>query len=86
MIELPYENDYFSMIIILPRENKYSSIYDYLKNEETDFTQIIKNFQTEEVNLYFPRFTYEYQIELNNNLKEMNMINSFHETNADFSI
>jgi len=60
MIELPYENDYFSMIIILPRENKYSSIYDYLKNEETDFTEIIKNFQTEEVNLYFPRFTYEY--------------------------
>ena len=26
MIELPYENDYFSMIIILPRENKHSSI------------------------------------------------------------
>ena len=85
MIELPYENNDFSMIIILPRENKYSSIYDYLENEETNFTEIIKNFQTEEVHLYLPRFTYEYSIVLNNKLKEMNMINSFSQTNADFS-
>ena len=85
MIELPYENNDFSMIIILPRENKYSSIYDYLKNEEINFTEIIKNFQTEEVHLYLPRFTYEYSIVLNNKLKEMNMINSFSQTDADFS-
>ena len=57
MIELPYKDNYnLSMIIILPREDKYSSSYDYLEKENIDFTKLVNNLsKVEEVFLSFPK-------------------------------
>ena len=86
MIELPYKDNYnLSMIVILPRENKYSSSYDYLNKENIDFTKLVNNLsKVEEVYFHFPRFEFEYSIELNDVLKNINMVSAFN-TNADFS-
>ena len=86
MIELPYkDNNNLSMIVILPREDKYSSSYDYLNKENIDFTKLVNNLsKVEEVYFHFPRFEFEYSITLNDILKDMNMILAFSE-NADFS-
>lgn len=86
MIELPYkDNNNLSMIVILPREDKYSSSYDYLNKENIDFTKLVNNLsKVEEVYFHFPRYEFEYSITLNDILKDMNMILAFSE-NADFS-
>ena len=86
MIELPYkDNNNLSMIIILPREDKYSSSYDYLNKENIDFTKLVNNLsKVEEVYFHFPRFEFEYSIELNDVLKNISMVSAFTE-NADFS-
>ena len=87
MIELPYkDNNNLSMIIILPREDKYSSSYDYLEKENIDFTKLVNNLsKVEEVYFHFPRFEFEYSIELNDVLKNINMVSAFTENEADFS-
>ena len=87
MIELPYKDNYnLSMIIILPREDKYSSSYDYLEKENIDFTKLVNNLsKVEEVYFHFPRFEFEYSIELNDVLKNINMVSAFTENEADFS-
>ena len=71
MIELPYKDNYnLSMIIILPREDKYSSSYDYLNKENIDFTKLVNNLsKVEEVYFHFPRFEFEYSITLNDILE-----------------
>ena len=86
MIELPYkDNNNLSMIIILPREDKYSSSYDYLNKENIDFTKLVNNLsKVEEVYFHFPRFEFEYSIQLKDVLKDINMVSAF-TTNADFS-
>ena len=86
MIELPYkDNNNLSMIIILPREDKYSSSYDYLNKENIDFTKLVNNLsKVEEVYFYFPRFEFEYSIELNDILQHINMVSAF-TPSADFS-
>ena len=86
MIELPYkDNNNLSMIIILPREDKYSSSYDYLNKENIDFTKLVNNLsKVEEVYFHFPRFEFEYSIELKDVLQHINMVSAF-TPSADFS-
>ena len=86
MIELPYkDNNNLSMIIILPREDKYSSSYDYLNKENIDFTKLVNNLSiVKKVVFHFPRFEFEYSIELNDILQHINMVSAF-TPSADFS-
>lgn len=74
MISLPYQNSNmdYEMVIILPRDNKYSSSYDYLKKENVNFTKLISKLEiVEEVELYLPKFEIEYEISLNEILKKL---------------
>ena len=86
MIELPYkDNNNLSMIIILPREDKYSSSYDYLNKENIDFTKLVNNLSiVKKVVFHFLRFEFEYSIELNDILQHINMVSAF-TPSADFS-
>ena len=55
IISLPYVSSEinYEMVIILPRDNKYSSSYDYLINENVNFTKLILNLQkVKELELY----------------------------------
>ena len=88
MILLPYKSSKanYNMVIILPRENKYSSSYDYLNNENVNFTKLISNLKkAAEVELYLPKFEFEYENSLKEVLKKMGMIKSFSEKEANFS-
>ena len=82
MISLPYNSSsssLFEMTIILPREDKYSSSYDYLEKENVNFTNLKSklSFGINEVELNLPKFDFEYFNNLNEILKEMGMQNPF---------
>ena len=88
MISLPYQNSNmdYEMVIILPRDNKYSSTYDYLNKENVNFTKLISKLKrVDEVELYLPKFEIEYEISLNEILKKMGMKKAFSEYDANFN-
>ena len=86
MIELPYEDNNLSMIILLPKTQKFSSSLDYMKKEKSDITKNIKKLQFKKnIKLYLPKFEFEYGTNLNDVLKKMNMKLAFDSAKADFS-
>ena len=85
MIELPYEDDNLSMIIILPSKEKYTSSFDYINKEKIDFTKLINKLEMKtNVILNLPKFELEYETSLKDSLIYMNMKEAFTD-NADFS-
>ena len=88
MISLPYQstNLIYKMVIILPRDNKYSSSYDYLNKENVNFTKLISKLKkVDRVQLYLPKFEFNYNIQLNEVLKKMGMEKPFSSEEANFS-
>ena len=86
MISLPYLNSIeYEMVIILPREEKYSSSYCYLLNENVNFTNLKSKLKVvDEVELYLPKFEFEYSKKLKEILIEMGMKIPF-SNDANFS-
>ena len=87
MISLPYIAKMlkFKMLIILPNQNKYLSPLNYLKIESINIKDLIPKLKlTKLVNLFLPKFSYEFGISLNQVLKDMNMKKVFSKE-ADFS-
>ena len=85
MISLSYISSSYEMIIILPRDNKYSSSYDYLNNENMNFTKVISKLKyVDKVDLYLPKFEFKYENELNDILIEMGMKKAFSGQEAHF--
>ena len=77
MIELPYEDNHLSMVIILPSK-KSSSTLNLIKNEKNDITKMLKNLKkTSYVRLYLPKFKFEYKASLVDSFKKMNMKKAF---------
>ena len=86
MISLPYNSKKlkFKMIIILPNKNIYSSPLNFLE-ENINLNELISKLKyTENINLYLPKFKNDFNISLNNILKEMNMKRAFN-SNAQFN-
>lgn len=85
MIELPYGNEAFNMIVLLPKQGRMvSDISRALLNK--DLWNTMKNQMKEaDVDLYLPRFKTEYSKKLNNVLKDMGMGVAFDPNKADFS-
>ncbi len=78
MIELPYEDNHLSMVIILPNKNNYNSPLNFMKNEKNDVTKMLNKLKrTYDVRLYLPKFKYEYQSSLVDAFKKMNMKKAF---------
>ena len=85
MIELPYEDENLSMIILLPKTQKFSSSLDYMKQTKIDITKNIKQLHFKKnVKLYLPKFEFEYGTIFNDVLKKMNMKLAFDSANANF--
>ena len=64
MISLPYKRTkiIYKMVIILPKDNKYSSSYDYLNKENVNFTKLISNLKiVDDVQFYSPKFEFDYK-------------------------
>lgn len=85
MIELPYGNEAFSMIVLLPKPGRIiSDISRALLHE--DYWATLKNeLRIKDVDLYLPRFKTEYSKQLNSVLKDMGMGVAFDPNRADFS-
>ena len=85
MIELPYGNEAFNMIVLLPQRGRMvSDISRALLNK--NLWNTMKNQMKEaDVDLYLPRFKTEYSKKLNNVLKDMGMGVAFDPNKADFS-
>ena len=79
VIELPYDDDKTSMVIILPNKMK-----NYQLDNEV-YTELNSNLRNQQVNLDLPKFTFETPtFELAPFLKEMGLISAFGD-GADFS-
>jgi len=82
-IDLPYGNGKYSMTVLLPTQDKD---IDELISELNDgnWNEWTGNLAEEEVKLYLPKFTLEYELELNDVLKALGMEVAFDDVEADF--
>jgi serpin B len=81
-VELPYEGNEISMVILLPDEGNFTAFenalnYDYISD-------IIGNLQTTDMSLTMPKFRFDSSFSLKQYLAEMGMPLAFSEM-ADFS-
>ncbi len=84
-VEIPYGNEYFSMIIFLPKEG--SSVDEIAESVTVDnWKSWIGMFSEKELNLFLPKFTIKYFIDLSSVLKLLGMEIAFDPLRADFSM
>ena len=83
-IDLPYGNEKFSMTIFLPKpEVDIDSLISQFNQE--NWGNWLGSFASDSGKLYFPKFTLEYKIELNDVLTALGMGIAFNPARADFS-
>lgn len=83
MVELPYGQGNFVMNVILPADGLDAA--DILNEiTENGFNKMLDSAYEKEINIFMPRFKYEYKLELSNVLSAMGMGIAFGGT-ADFS-
>jgi serpin B len=85
ILELPYGNESFAMLILLPKEGvALSSVIDALDGETWE--KSLSRMPGKNVALKLPRFKIEYEKELNDDLFAMGMESMFDSKIADFSL
>uniref|UniRef100_A0A914Q4W0 Serpin domain-containing protein n=1 Tax=Panagrolaimus davidi TaxID=227884 RepID=A0A914Q4W0_9BILA len=83
-LELPYENNLFSMFLILPRKQfELSKILKDIK--VTEILDLITLSNPVNVNVTIPQFSIESNINLQNTLNELNINDAFNSMKANFS-
>jgi len=84
-VELQYGYGNYSMIILLPQYNKtLDDIINELNNENWN-SWLSEFYEAEKVQIHLPKFKFEYEDSLNNELISMGMGIAFDPYNADFS-
>jgi serpin B len=84
VVDLPYGDAGFSMTILLPAVG--TNIDDFAgKLTQQAWNSSTSALATREVELYFPKFKFEYEKTLNDMLKSMGMSIAFSTTDADFT-
>ena len=82
ILELPYEGNDLSMLILLPREDDLKVVEGSLSSEKlSEWKGFLRK---EQVNIYFPKFKFETKCFMAQDLKEMGMQTAFG-GGADFS-
>lgn len=83
-VDLPYGNKKYSMTIFLPTEN--NNLNNFINEMTQDnYNQWISSLKTDTVDLWMPKFKIEYDIGLNDVLKNLGMGIAFKPYFADFS-
>ncbi len=83
-VVLPYEQEKFSMVILLPNEGKSTDdIADELNQENWNNRQ--NAYDSTKIALYLPKFKLSYKNKLNDELIELGLGNAFSPTLANFS-
>lgn len=79
-----YKNGGYSFVALLPNEDV--SIAEYINGLTGEyFINTLENVKNQSVSAYIPKFSYEYEVGLNDILKDMGMPDAFDESKADFS-
>lgn len=82
-VELPYQEEQASMLVILPSKGRLEEIE---KSMSTGLVEnIVKNLERESVRLKMPRFEFKFKASLSKTLSEMGMPAAFDPERADFS-
>ena len=84
ILEMPYEGDNLSMVILLPKEKKGIRGLEKLLNPE-DFKNWLSTLRKQEVIVSLPRFKMTSEFLLNEALKSLGMADAFDMKLADFS-
>lgn len=82
-LELPYAGGQLSMILLLPQQGKFNDVQTSLDAEKLD--GLVAGLQVQEVNLWLPKFKFEYPLDLKDSLQKMGMIDAFDPNQADLS-
>ncbi|MDD5701321.1 MAG: serpin family protein [Dehalococcoidales bacterium] len=82
-VELPYDGNELSMVLILPAEGQLPSFESALDSRQLD--SIIGSLKSNPVTVTMPRFKIESQFSLKEALGELGMPIAFSESEADFS-
>ena len=85
MVELPYGNQAFSMVVLLPKAGKKLVDINELLREGSAWGTLNSGLRSAMVDLHLPRFKTEYNIRLNDLLTDMGMGVAFTPGQADFS-
>ncbi len=85
IVELPYGNQAFSMVVLLPKAGKKLGDINNLLREGSAWSTLNSGLRRATVNLHLPRFKTEYNIRLNDLLTDMGMGVAFTPGQADFS-
>lgn len=80
-VELPYDGDELSMVILLPEADQFKAFQDTLNSQQV--SDIVKDIKYQPVALTMPKFKIESQFNLKDTLSAMGMPSAF--TGADFS-
>ena len=86
VIELRFQKDFMSALIILPSEQ--TDINTYINNlqiSKDEFSTLLKQLKTTKVHLQLPKFEVNFSETLNQILIDLGMYNAFSEYDADFS-
>ncbi|XP_057655846.1 heparin cofactor 2-like [Diorhabda carinulata] len=74
VVDIPYE-DKFSMLLILPTAN--ANVRTVIRDLPHFMSTILNNLMTSEIVLELPRFSFEYSVDLTDNLKALNVRDIF---------
>ena len=83
-IELPYYGENMAMLILLPPEKVDFAEFEASLNAQV-FADTVQGLQSEQIQLFLPRFEYESEWNLSDTLKEMGMPEAFEDGAADFT-
>ncbi len=82
VVELPYDGQEFSMVILLPKTGQFEAFEDSMDFQKV--RGIISELESQQVNLTLPKFEFELEFSLKKTLTAMGMPIAF-SANADFS-
>ena len=82
IIEMPYGNEAFSMVVLLPSEN--STVDDIIADLPSNWDGWAGQMAGYSVNLHLPKFGIEFEQELNDALITMGMVDAFNPFAANF--
>lgn len=83
VVELPYDGNELSMVIMLPKADQFKNFESTLNTERVE--TLLGSLKSEAVNLKMPKFKIESEFNLNKTLSDLGMPLAFSETEADFS-
>ncbi|MGM0597784.1 MAG: serpin family protein [Myxococcota bacterium] len=82
-VELPYKGDDVSMMVILPAAGEFDNVEQSL--DASLVNTIVENETNSNMMLTMPKFSFEYELGLNEILIDMGMVDAFDANLADFS-